>query len=313
MSYSMDTTSTLRQVWQSMQGTKVSSAQSAFSQYVQAAKLDSSSSSSTDFSKILASSLSKAASTSGTSSSSALETTDELSAIFKKASETYGISETLLKAVAKAESGFNTNAVSSAGAQGIMQLMPSTAKALGVTDSFDAEQNIMGGAKYLSQMLDRYDGDVTLALAAYNAGAGNVAKYGGVPPFTQTQNYIKKVLSYMESGDLDTSGVSIGTSTGSSGITSSTTEALADIYDISSKSELTAGEMSEISELADLIELELETSILQMQMQMELAGGISSSSTSSMTNIFQGLDGEDDYDETELLSDLLSGGVSTGL
>jgi soluble lytic murein transglycosylase-like protein len=119
-----------------------------------------------------------------------------LESIFAKAATTYGISENLLKAVAKAESDFDTNAVSSAGAQGIMQLMPATAKALGVTNAFDPEQNIMGGAKYLSQMLERYDGDTTLALAAYNAGPGNVKKYGGVPPFKSTQNYIKKVLSY---------------------------------------------------------------------------------------------------------------------
>ena len=113
--------------------------------------------------------------------------------IFQAAAEKYGISNQLLKAVAKVESNFNPNAVSSAGASGIMQLMPGTAKGLGVTDVFDAQENINGGAKYLSQLYKRYDGDLRLTLAAYNAGPGNVDKYGGVPPFKETQNYIKKV------------------------------------------------------------------------------------------------------------------------
>ncbi len=116
--------------------------------------------------------------------------------IFRKASDTYNVPINLLKAVAKAESNFNPKAESHAGAQGIMQLMPGTAKGLGVTDSFDPEQNIMGGANYLSQQLERYDGNTVLALAAYNAGPGNVAKYNGVPPFQETQNYITKVMGY---------------------------------------------------------------------------------------------------------------------
>ena len=119
-----------------------------------------------------------------------------LDAIFQKASEKYDVPVSLLKAIGKAESNFNPNAVSGAGAQGVMQLMPATAKSLGVTNSFDAEQNIMGGAKYIKQMLDRYDGNVKLALAAYNAGSGNVQKYGGIPPFKETQNYVKKVMAY---------------------------------------------------------------------------------------------------------------------
>lgn len=128
--------------------------------------------------------------------SDAESNTVNLDDIFQKASDTYGVPVNLLKAVAKAESNFNPNSESSCGAQGIMQLMPGTARSLGVTDSFDPEQNIMGGAKYLSQQLDRYDGNTVLALAAYNAGPGNVAKYNGVPPFEETQKYITKVLGY---------------------------------------------------------------------------------------------------------------------
>lgn len=116
--------------------------------------------------------------------------------IFEMAAEKYNIPLNLLKSVAKAESNFNPTAVSKAGAQGIMQLMPATARGLGVTDSFDPEQNVMGGAKYLRQMLDRFDGDIELSLAAYNAGPGNVLKYGGIPPFAETQNYVTKVRSY---------------------------------------------------------------------------------------------------------------------
>lgn len=122
---------------------------------------------------------------------------EELEAIFAEASETYDISLSLLKAVAKAESDFDPNCTSSAGAMGIMQLMPGTAEELGVTDAYDPRQNIMAGAKYLSENLDIFDGDVSLAVAAYNAGRGAVAKYDGIPPYTETQNYVKKVLAYM--------------------------------------------------------------------------------------------------------------------
>lgn len=97
---------------------------------------------------------------------------------FAEASKKYNVDESLLKAVAKTESDFDADAVSSAGAVGIMQLMPGTAASLGVTDRTDPEQSIMGGAKYLSELLDKYDGDENKALAAYNAGAGNVSKYG---------------------------------------------------------------------------------------------------------------------------------------
>lgn len=119
--------------------------------------------------------------------------------IFAEAARQYGVPLNLLKAMGKAESGFDTNAVSPVGAQGVMQLMPSTAKALGVEDPFDARSNIMGGAKYISQKLKQYNGDVDLALAAYNAGSGNVAKYGGIPPFAETRNYIARIKGYMNS------------------------------------------------------------------------------------------------------------------
>lgn len=127
---------------------------------------------------------------------------ENMESIFKEASAAYGISEQLLKAVAKAESDFNPNCTSNAGAMGVMQLMPSTAKELGVTDAYDVRQNIMGGAKLLSQLLSKYNGDTSLALAAYNAGSGNVDKYGGIPPFKETQNYVSKILGYLNDGNI---------------------------------------------------------------------------------------------------------------
>jgi len=137
-----------------------------------------------------------------------LSTTTSMDSIFQKASETYHVPVNLLKSVAKAESNFNPKAVSHCGATGVMQLMPKTAASLGVKDSFDAEQNIMGGAKYLGGLIDRYDGNTKLALAAYNAGSGNVAKYGGVPPFKETKNYIEKVMAYAKE-NIDTSDLSV--------------------------------------------------------------------------------------------------------
>lgn len=110
----------------------------------------------------------------------------------------YNLPPALIMAVIKQESGFNPNAVSHCGAQGCMQLMPGTARMMGVTDSFDVSQNIDGGSKYLRQMLDRFNGDVRLALAAYNAGPGNVEKAGGIPRIPETQNYVPSVLAHYE-------------------------------------------------------------------------------------------------------------------
>lgn len=118
---------------------------------------------------------------------------DSLESIFAGAAKEFGINENFLKAVAQAESGFDTNAVSGCGAQGIMQLMPFTSESYGVTDPFDAKQNIYAGAQLLSELLDNYNGNATLALAAYNAGSGSVQKYGGVPPYDETVNYINKI------------------------------------------------------------------------------------------------------------------------
>ena len=124
--------------------------------------------------------------------------TTNLDSIFKEASDKYGVSERLLKAIAYTESGFQTNVTSSAGAMGIMQLMPSTASAYGVSDPYDAYQNIMGGAAVLKDLLNMFQGNQSLAIAGYNAGCGNVKKYGGIPPFTETQNYVAKVTSLMQ-------------------------------------------------------------------------------------------------------------------
>lgn len=135
--------------------------------------------------------------TSSQTTTSLSECPTDLYAIFKEAAEVYGVSINLLTSIARAESNFRTDAVSSAGAVGVMQLMPATAASLGVTNSYDARENIMGGAKYIAQLLNKYNGNTSLALAAYNAGSGNVEKYGGIPPFTETQNYVQKVLSYL--------------------------------------------------------------------------------------------------------------------
>lgn len=148
---------------------------------------------------------SRISSDNGAGFSSYLGETKSMDQIFQQAADKYNVPVNLLKAIGKAESDFNAKAVSRCGAQGVMQLMPATAKELGVTDAFDPEQNIMGGAKYISGLLKKYDGNTSLALAAYNAGSGNVKKYGGIPPFTETQNYVKKVMKYMGEGNIEIS------------------------------------------------------------------------------------------------------------
>lgn len=115
--------------------------------------------------------------------------------IVSQISQKYKVDEKLVNAVIKQESGFNPKATSHCGAMGLMQLMPATAKGLGVKDAYNPVQNIEGGVKYLSNLLKKYNGNTVLALAAYNAGPGAVDKYSGVPPYKETQNYVKNILA----------------------------------------------------------------------------------------------------------------------
>lgn len=131
----------------------------------------------------------------GLSNAAMSKRSKSLGKIIESAAATHKIDAKLLRAVAQIESCFDRKAVSKVGAQGVMQLMPATARELGVTDSFNADQNINGGAHYLAKLLIRYNNDHRLALAAYNAGPGAVDKHNGVPPFRETQNYVKKVLN----------------------------------------------------------------------------------------------------------------------
>lgn len=123
---------------------------------------------------------------------------EEFEPIIDKYARQFGVDKSLVKAVIQAESGYNPNAVSRVGAQGLMQLMPKTAQDLKVSDCFNPSENIRGGVRYLRFLLDTFKGDVTLALAAYNAGLARVAKYGGVPPYEETRSYVAKVLNYQK-------------------------------------------------------------------------------------------------------------------
>ena len=158
------------------------------------------------FSSLLSQVQSKASSSETASETAAVTDSTAYNSIIESASETYGLDADLIRAVIQAESSYNQNAVSSAGAQGLMQLMPGTAASLGVTDSFDAQQNIFAGTKYLKQQLERF-GDIRLALAAYNTGPSRVASYGIVDADDATQytkisssvrGYVTKVLSYYD-------------------------------------------------------------------------------------------------------------------
>ena len=124
---------------------------------------------------------------------------EEYENIIRASADKYGVSKSLIKAVIHAESGYNPNALSIKGASGLMQLMPDTAKSLKVSNSFDPRDNVDGGVKYLRFLLDTFRGDVSLALAAYNAGLNKVARFGGIPPYPETRLYVNRVLSYMQS------------------------------------------------------------------------------------------------------------------
>ncbi len=125
-----------------------------------------------------------------------LSSDESFSEYINEAANIHGVDPYLIKSVIKVESDFDPDVTSSKGAQGLMQLIPSTAKTVGCSDPFDARENILGGSNYLRMLLKRFDGNIDYALAAYNAGPGNVEKYKGIPPFRETKNYVRKVKHY---------------------------------------------------------------------------------------------------------------------
>ncbi len=122
----------------------------------------------------------------------------QFDSLIQNSSERYGVDPALVRAVVKAESNFNQSARSPKGAQGLMQLMPDTARLYNIANAYDPTENIEGGVQHLRLLLDRYRGDLRLALAAYNAGIQAVEKYGGIPPFAETREYVKRVLNFHE-------------------------------------------------------------------------------------------------------------------
>lgn len=126
---------------------------------------------------------------------SSADTTKTTGAIVGEASQRHGVDADFIRSVIRQESGGNEHAVSRTGARGLMQLMPQTAAGLGVNDSFDRQQNVEGGTLYLRQLLEHYNGDAVKALAAYNAGPAAVDRFGGVPPYRETQNYVRRVVA----------------------------------------------------------------------------------------------------------------------
>ncbi|WHH58431.1 lytic transglycosylase domain-containing protein [Petroclostridium sp. X23] len=150
------------------------------------------------FQEILNSKVNGNTSLSGNNTKGNVELMPAIEKAVNDASKKYGIPSNIVSAVIAAESNFNPTALSSKGAQGLMQLMPGTAKSLGVNNPWDITQNIEGGVKYLKEQLDQFGGDLKLALAAYNAGPNSVTKHNGVPPYAETQDYVKKILGSID-------------------------------------------------------------------------------------------------------------------